>query len=685
LPQQNGLFYPKQTANTEYYASKALTAFRKGGRLLSPEIAVRENLDAYWAINLDPSIRHSIEIMARNVIGKSWKVESASSEKPDRELSKLLKEKLEEIEFFERSRMTMAKEIVILGETYAFVNGERKWMNLCSHGFQNYWIPKEIVHIDRNSIRKINSEDGSGYHYEIYNHVERKWTELDDSQNQALIYINNSSEQGRFTYGNGLLDPLYVIYTFKQNIIADWLQLASRFGNGLVEVGIDEVNEGDEVRTLQDLNDDYAQIFQDATGRHIIIKRKQDEIKIHDPSGTGYQILKEAIDYWDNQHRMLLIGAILTVTSGASGGYNQAFVHQDTEFNHARYPRLLSDEGLTRHLLHMVWRLNKPQYDAIGLGEARPGRFITPEERNDNTEKNAARLKVAQELGLEIVKSEAYHLLELTEPTEEDEVLKPPLQNISSPIAPFEPVETQALVQMPKSGGQGLEGEVSELPQSNSELPADDSENFSETGSEIGVSRNEMPQFKGRDFSAFLSHLKASGVKTEELQIPASQLNPTQSELNDEKVDNLAQEIKEGSIKGKPIIISSDNYILDGHHRWAAHKQVNPRLKVASVKVDMPIDELLEKGNSFVPTNELDPQNFAKQKLAEFYDKPSRANQYNAMRALALAQKLAPVQSAQQFAQDALRRFNKTPNPATKFVALNALEYAEQMEALCKK
>lgn len=484
MPNQ-GLFFPRQTANTEYQASKQITAYRRGGRLLSPEIALRENLDAYWAINLDPAIRQSIDVMASNIVGKTWKLEPASSEKPDRELNKIIKEQLDEIRFFTRARMAMAKEVAILGETYAFVNGERKWMDLGSKGYQNYWVPTEIVHIDRNSIRKKNNEDGLSYYYELYNHVERLWKPLDDSQMRALIYINNSSESGRFTYGNGLLDPLYVIYTFKQNLLAEWLNLAERFGQGFLTLSIDgslEVNEGDEVRTLQALNDTYASLLADMKARKAFIKRKEDDLQIIDPSSTGYQVIKDGIDYFDGLHRMLCIGSLLTVSQGSqgTGSYSLGYIHQDSEFNKARYPRVLIDEGLTFQLVRLVWQLNRPQYEAIGLGEARHGSFYTPEDRDDNPEKNANRLKTAQELGLPIIKSEAYHLLGLTQPTEDDEVINPPLQNISTPVQPFEPVEAQALVSLPKSGGHGLEGEVSELPQSNSELPSEKPEQMSE-------------------------------------------------------------------------------------------------------------------------------------------------------------------------------------------------------------
>lgn len=439
----NNLFYPKYLNNTEQHASKLITAYRKDGRVYSPEIARRENVDAYWYINADPSIRHSIEVMARNIVGRTYKIEAASSEKIDRELNGIIKEQVEETRYFSRSRMAMAKEVSILGESYAFVNGHRKEMDLGRKGKQAYWCPTEIIHIDNSRIRKIVNEDGIGYHYLLFDIVERTWKEMRPDQYQALLYINNSSEEGRFTAGNGLLDPLYIIHTFKQNLVSEMLSAGERFGQGLTTLQIDDQAEGDEDLTLADLNSTYADLLADIKARHSFIYRKSDELKIHEPSGQGHQILMDGINYFDGLHRMLCIGSLLTVSQGSqgTGSYSLGQVHQDTEFNHARYPRSLIDECLSQQFIKLIHNLNKPQYQAIGLGEARPGRFFTPEDRDDDLQANAARLTSAQSLGLPLVREEMYRLLQLTEPVEGDVVVQPPVENIGYPVDPYDAPE----------------------------------------------------------------------------------------------------------------------------------------------------------------------------------------------------------------------------------------------------
>ena len=73
-------------------------------------------------------------------------------------------------------------------------------------------------------------------------------------------------------------------------------------------------------------------------------------------------------------------------------------------------------------------------------------------------------------------------------------------------------------------------------------------------------------------------------VKTTAASIAASQLMPTQSEIFMGKAVGMAI----GGVAGGDLkaVISKDNYILDGHHRWAATMLANPTAKVGGLKAD---------------------------------------------------------------------------------------------------
>lgn len=140
------------------------------------------------------------------------------------------------------------------------------------------------------------------------------------------------------------------------------------------------------------------------------------------------------------------------------------------------------------------------------------------------------------------------------------------------------------------------------------------------------VPRIEMPQLKGfatpgsradglgrvddrgeTDLAAeFRQHLLDQGHHIEDVSVESDHLKATQRELNGAKVAGIANFLSGGgTIEGPPLFVSSDNYIVDGHHRWAAQIGVDAAdghlgdEQTPVQRVDMPITELLFEANTF--------------------------------------------------------------------------------------
>ena len=145
-------------------------------------------------------------------------------------------------------------------------------------------------------------------------------------------------------------------------------------------------------------------------------------------------------------------------------------------------------------------------------------------------------------------------------------------------------------------------------------------------GGNKGIPREQMPQFKGKpqpgsiadslpkdkdgevDTEAmFKKMLEDKGIKVSEpTQVPADQLKATQTELVGSKVAGMSKALDaDPNNPGitAPIYISSDGYVLDGHHRWAAvtsHEIMSGREAMMNVRViDMPIEQLVRESNQF--------------------------------------------------------------------------------------
>lgn len=97
-----------------------------------------------------------------------------------------------------------------------------------------------------------------------------------------------------------------------------------------------------------------------------------------------------------------------------------------------------------------------------------------------------------------------------------------------------------------------------------------------------------------------LDTFKSRGVKIEPSKVPVGQLKATQSEIKAGKTFGMADAYLKGKFPniGDQIVISKDNHILDGHHRWAALLTVDPKRTMNVIRVDMNMQDMLDEADS---------------------------------------------------------------------------------------
>jgi uncharacterized protein len=134
-----------------------------------------------------------------------------------------------------------------------------------------------------------------------------------------------------------------------------------------------------------------------------------------------------------------------------------------------------------------------------------------------------------------------------------------------------------------------------------------------------GIPRAKMPQLSSQQTADFVPYLEKQGFKIKDGQEYAANLKATQTELKGAQVAGMMKFLRTGigkdgkkdeagrqALEDRPLIISRDNYIMDGHHSWAARigidaadgklrddKQMNVR------RVDIGIIHLLHMANKF--------------------------------------------------------------------------------------
>lgn len=116
----------------------------------------------------------------------------------------------------------------------------------------------------------------------------------------------------------------------------------------------------------------------------------------------------------------------------------------------------------------------------------------------------------------------------------------------------------------------------------------------------LGMPRHDMPQITSENTEAFLKQLTDRGIKVSTVKAAVGDLKGTQKELDLKKVASMAKAMKAGKCCGDtPVLASNDGYILDGHHRWAAQRVVDPDVPMTLIQVDMPIEDLLDESYAF--------------------------------------------------------------------------------------
>lgn len=105
----------------------------------------------------------------------------------------------------------------------------------------------------------------------------------------------------------------------------------------------------------------------------------------------------------------------------------------------------------------------------------------------------------------------------------------------------------------------------------------------------FNIPRASMPQIA--DQAAFAAYLEFMGVSVVKRPVTLSTIKPTQTEFDQAKVDSMTAPY--GS-----IIIASDSFILDGHHRYFG--ALRDSEEIDAYCCDAPINQLLRHANDYL-------------------------------------------------------------------------------------
>jgi len=100
------------------------------------------------------------------------------------------------------------------------------------------------------------------------------------------------------------------------------------------------------------------------------------------------------------------------------------------------------------------------------------------------------------------------------------------------------------------------------------------------------VKRHRLPNIT--DDKAFIEDVVSDGINVKEYADTTGIFTPTQSEFNDGKVKSIIRD----NAFDNPILVSNDDFIVDGHHRWKAAKDSGINITVK--KIDMDYTDIID-------------------------------------------------------------------------------------------
>ena len=122
----------------------------------------------------------------------------------------------------------------------------------------------------------------------------------------------------------------------------------------------------------------------------------------------------------------------------------------------------------------------------------------------------------------------------------------------------------------------------------------------------LGYTRDQMPQIPDEMRQKFFDFLDKQGIGNATEKVDPTTLQPSQKEIAGPHTGDFYHDMDGKIPQDKTILITKDNYVLDGHHHWAASVAValdDPSQKMSVIRLDANAKELIALGNKFDDIN----------------------------------------------------------------------------------
>jgi hypothetical protein len=418
---------------SDVYVQALASAYRSGLRLYDPDYALSREPDIYEKVRRDPIIAQAIEDRTPSIASKNWHCDARRPERDDdAKAAAIMEDLLRSIFRFSEGRHELALA-VILARAYAFVETRREVRAFADGPALRWLVPTRLRGIDRRRVRivpkRVRDEEGRvrlSTFLELYSPERMVWDAI--SRPELFVKHVYQDEEARLGHGRGLLEAIYFWWWSKGIALREGLQGLEKWAQGLTVVRVDGMRKTKSSNPNSTLAQAWLDAIEDSRARHAIVADKEDEIDVKFPGGQGNDLVIKIVEYLDDGITRLLSGSARPLGGGDAGSLDsggQAKVEEDTSEGVVQYDRGLLDETISRDLVGLVWRLNRPNWVEMGLGEAECPIFSSEQQKREDPELGANVAATALGAGIPLVKEEVYRKIGYSVPKDGDEVIEP--------------------------------------------------------------------------------------------------------------------------------------------------------------------------------------------------------------------------------------------------------------------
>ena len=339
--------------------------------------------DAYSILKNDYAVYHGLHLHACMASGERYRIVSS-----DEQLTYIVEKLLERIFDFHHARKSLIENGTLLG-----LGIQRKFYE--TFEMREYpgltWVGvKEIREVDRRRVRLEKEADSkTDLYWTIWCPKIDQYIIMEDRHDNPYIaegaglqdyiwYFHEREET--CPYFRGLGDILYALCYIKKKGLQYWADLSESWAKpmiiGLMDIakGILSGSIGAEIQTIDQRIIALLDALEKARARHVIIADSNDKIEVKEHGSTGQNILKELLEYCDNNIRLSMLGAELTTGAGRGpGSFALGYVHQQQTETLIMYSRLRLQEVLVRDLIYDLLFRNRENLYRLGVTAPEPG------------------------------------------------------------------------------------------------------------------------------------------------------------------------------------------------------------------------------------------------------------------------------------------------------------------------